>query len=199
MSLFSISERPIGRLTLLLSVLLVTLCATSVGATVMRYVDLARLVELSDVIVQGHVVSQSTHVDAETEKLWTTTTVRVDTAFLGQPGRTVAFEQWGGEKDGVRAAIPGDATFREDEEVLVFLVDGTGEFAGARYLAALSQSKFTVDRTGRKPVVERDFTNVAILDPDSGVLAERSSKPIALENFIPELESLIAGIKGGQR
>lgn len=199
MSLFSISERPIGRLTLLLSVLLVTLCATSVGATVMRYVDLARLVELSDVIVQGHVASQSTRVDKETQKLLTTTTVRVDNAFLGEPGRTVAFEQWGGETEEVRSAIPGDATFREDEEVIVFLVDGVGKFAGGRYLAALSQSKFTIDRTGAKPTVERDFTNVAILEPDSGEIAERSQKPIPLENFIPELESLIAGIKGGQR
>lgn len=188
-----------SRVLLSLVVLVVALWTTTAAATVMLYADLARLVELSDVIVQGRIVDQNTFHDEQADEVATITTVAVDKTYFGDVGKTVQFRQWGGEYGGKIAAIPGDARFDPYEEVVLFLADGKGEFAGMRYLVSLGQSKYRIVRHGDNAFVVRDLTDLAFLNQETSVISHRPSERLSLDAFIPELESLIAGIKGGKR
>lgn len=188
-----------GRLLLVLVALVVAVWTTTAAATVMLYADLAGLVELSDVIVQGKVVDQHTFQDEKTQQVSTITTVEVAKTYYGEVGRTVKFSQWGGEYGGQTRAIPGDAKFEPYEEVIIFLADGKGEYAGMRYLTSLGQSKFTVLRHEGQALVFRNLTDLAFLDQNSNEIEPRPSERYTLEAFVPELEALIAGIKGGKR
>lgn len=188
-----------GRALALFAALFVVLWSTAVAATVMLYADLARLVELSDVIVQGRVVDQNTFYDEAASEVATITTVQVERAFLGDVDTTVKFRQWGGAYGDKVSQIPGDAQFDPYEEVILFLADGRGKYAGMRYLTALGQSKYTVVRDGAEPFVVRDLHDLAFLDQGSNEIAHRPSERLMLDAFVPELESLIAAIKGGAR
>jgi hypothetical protein len=175
-------------------------CSTVASATVMVYADLERLVELSDVIVQGRVVDQNTFYDEETDEIATVTTFEVDRAFHGkvQSGEKVKFRQWGGEYKDRIAGIPGDAHFAPYEESVIFLADGKGEYAGMRYLVALGQSKYTVVRNdGGEPFVIRNLSDLAFLDRDTQQVSPRRNEQRGLKSFTAELQTLVAGIKGG--
>lgn len=188
-----------SRFFIVLAVMLVTLWASSVAATVMLYVDLAKLVELSDVIVQGRVIDQTTTPDAKTGRPMTVSTLRVERVFLGDVGDTVQFKQWGGEVDGLVSRVPGDAQFEPYEEVVIFLDDGEGQYAGMRYLTALSQAKYKVVSDGTQTHVMRDMRDAALYDPTTKTIHVRNNETYTLDTFVPELQALIAGIKGGAR
>ena len=194
-------EMPLKRLVVpLLFALAVLLVSTAVSATVMVYTDLARLVELSDVIVRGRVVDQKTSYDEERQEISTITTLQVQRVFHGEDvSDTVQFSQWGGAWEDRIARIPGDARFVPYEDVVLFLVDGKGKYAGMRYLTALSQSKFTVARSSDGTRVFRSLSDLAFLDPTTQDVSPRRDERYDYEAFVAELESLIAGIKGGKR
>ena len=199
MSVFRSPARRILRAVSLLIVSIGLLWASAAAATVMLYADLARLVELSDVIVQGRVVDQDTFFDEKADEIATITTVEVDHAYLGKVGKTVAFRQWGGNHGELMAKIPGDAHFEPYEEVVLFLADGKGQYAGMRYLVALGQSKYTVFRANGNALVTRDLHDLAFLDQSRNEISARPSEHYELRNFVPELEALIAAIKGDAR
>lgn len=176
--------------------------ATVASATVMLYADLPRLVELSDLIVQGRVVDQNTFYDKEADEIATITTFEVDRAYYGdvRQGEKVKFRQWGGEYDDKVARIPGDAQFAPYEESVLFLTDGKGEFAGMRYLVALGQSKYTVVRkNGYDPFVVRNLGDLAFMDADTKRVTPRQDERRSLDSFTAELQTLVAGIKGGDQ
>jgi len=180
---------------------LVTWTATA-SATVMKYVDLARLVEISDVVVQGRIVNQQTYLDEEYGHVVTDTTVEVDQTFLGRSTKTVTFQQWGGAYDGKIAAIPGDASFEPYEEVILFLARGKkGNDRGKLFLSALGQSKYTVTGSGDHARVTRDLSHLAFLveTPDGSHISGRPPEVREYKAFVAELRSLIEGIKGGRR
>jgi len=192
---------PVGRRLIAAWIALTVLAFGGVAsATVMLYTDVARLVELSDVVVQGRVVDQNSFFDEERDEIATITTVEVDHVFLGDGiGQTIQFRQWGGEWADRLARIPGDAQFEPYEECILFLVDGKGEFAGMRYLTALGQSKYTVMRHGGRVHVMRHLGDLAFLDPESNAIAPRRDEGWDYDVFVAELEALVAGIKGGAR
>lgn len=177
------------------------LCAAAASATVMLYADLERLVELSDVIVQGRVVDQNTFYDEDAQEIATITTFEVDRAYLGDAdqGDEVKFRQWGGEYGDRMARIPGDARFAPYEESIIFLADGTGEYAGMRYLVALGQSKYTIVRDGDEASAVRHLRDLAFLDPESRQVKPREDEHRSLASLRAELQALVAGIKGGDQ
>lgn len=175
------------------------LFATSVGATVMLYLDLEDLVEMSDVIVAGRIVSQETFFDEKKQEVATITTVQVSQRYFGAVEDTVQFRQWGGAYDEKVSQIPGDATFEPYEECVLFLVDGQGEFAGMRYLAALGQSKYRVVRDGKDPMVFRDLSDLAFLNQATREIKSQPSHWSRMSSFEPTLLALVAGIKGGAK
>lgn len=201
MALFGSRERRKGaRFLMVCFTLIATLWASAVGATVMLYTGLAELVEMSDVIVQGRVVDQTTFFDEEKQEVATITQVQVDKTFYGDNvGKTIEFRQWGGQYDDKIAAIPGDAQFDPYEECVLFLVDGKGKFAGMRYLANLGQAKYRVIRSGANDLVVRDLTDMAFLNQETNAISERSPEFYQMDEFEPQLRALIKGIKGGAK
>ena len=185
-----------------LAVLLVTtaaLWASTAAATVMLYLDLPTLVETSDVIVHGRVIDQHTYFDDSRQQVTTKTTVEVARTFWGPQEATVTFRQVAGEWNGTLTAIPGDAKFEPYEEVVLFLVDGKGKYAGDRYLSGLAQAKYTVLRQRGEATVVRDLGSLAFLTQETNEIGHRAPESFTFESFVPELETLVAGIKGGER
>lgn len=193
--------KPLGRRAFAVWLVMAVLAVSAVAsATVMLYTDVARLVELSDVIVQGRVVDQHTFFDDDKNEIATITTVELDRVFYGEDiGKTVKFRQWGGEWGDRLARIPGDAQFAPYEECVLFLVDGKDEFAGMRYLTALGQSKFTIVRHAGGAHVIRNLGDLAFLNPDDQSIRPKSDERYEYQAFVAELEALVAGIKGGDR
>ncbi|MGM0555291.1 MAG: hypothetical protein ACQEVA_02835 [Myxococcota bacterium] len=170
---------------------------SSASATIMKHVDLPRLVEISDIIVHGQVAEQRTYFDEEQERVVTDVTVEVDRNYYGADGKTVVFQQWRGEHDGQFHSIPGDANFEDGEEVVVFLHRGDDDVVA---LSALGQSKFQVVRNGDQNIVTRDLRDIGFLldKPDGSTeIGHKPNETRGLESFSAELESLVAGIKGG--
>ena len=200
MAVFSTSpESSRGRRwwTITLVMLAVTAWTVAASATVMVYADLARLVEISDVVVQGQVVGQRTYHAEGDGTLVTDTTVRVERRFMGEVGQTVTFQQWGGELKEKAAWVPGDARFEPDEEVIVFLRRGPDHQPGL-YLSAMGLSKYRVLGSGPDAVVVRHMDDLAVVGAD-GQITHRDDEKSGYASFTAELETLVAGIKGGAR
>ena len=175
----------------------VGLFVSSASATVMKHADLPRLVEISDVIVHGTVAQQDTYFDEEQNRVVTDVTIEIKQNFYGGSGDTVTFQQWRGFHDGKHHIIPGDATFEDGEEVVVFLRQGDD---GVTALSALGQAKYSVERSGNKSLVIRDLSDIAFLVERPGgeqEITHFDNEKHSLPSFVATLEALVSGIKGG--
>jgi hypothetical protein len=175
----------------------VGLLVSSASATIMKHADLPRLVEISDIIVHGHVVDKDTYFDEKQGRVVTDVTVEVERDFYGADSDTVEFQQWRGEHEGQFHSIPGDASFDNGEEVVIFLHEGDD---GVVALSALGQSKYQVVRNGQNTLVTRNLQDLAFAVEKADGRTEIQPKPNethGLASFSAELEALVAGIKGG--
>lgn len=192
------ARRRVSGLAVLLTIASLFMFASSASATVMTYQDTADLVEISDAIVHGEVVDQRTYFDKQQGFVVTDVTLKVKHTFLGKATDTVTFQQWGGDYDGQRRHIPGDATFTDGEEVVVFLHTKDGITS----LSALGQAKYAVKRNGDQSLVLRSLAQMAFLEvgtDGSQRVDHRADEQYTFESFTAELEALVAGIKGGNR
>lgn len=172
------------------------LWTSNAAATVMRYADMARLIEISDVIVHGTVADQQTIFDNERGHIVTNTTLEIKHAFLGDVSKTVRFQQWGGTFEDKTAYIPGDAPFEKNEEVILFLRRGL-DGDNTLYLSALSQAKYKVHRNDDgKTIISRDLSDLSFVHANSAKPVGVTDEAVSGEqSFYATLESLIAGIK----
>ncbi len=183
-------------LSLIATLLSVGLFVSSASATVMKYTGVDRLIEISDVIIHAEVVEQKTYFDKEQDRVVTDTTFGVNRAFYGKVGEKVTIQQWGGTHNGQTHFIPGDARFEVGEEVIVFLHKGKDVVA----LSALGQAKYSVEKTDEGRLVSRDLSDITFMieRPDGQKkLAHIPGETRSFDSFVAELESLVAGIKGG--
>lgn len=144
--------------------LLTSLVATSAGATVMRYADIERLVELSDAVVHATVEARRTHI-GDDRSLWTETTVIVHHTFMGAPQQTLVFYQWGGRRANRTDTIPGDPELEVGQELILFLRrdDQRRSAPGELTLAALAQSVFTVEVVAGDRLIRRNLSELSFL------------------------------------
>lgn len=184
-------------LALVLAVLSLGLFVSTASATVMKYADLEKLVEISDIIVYAKVTDQKTYFDKQQNRIVTDTTFTVEQNFLGKVGDKVTIQQWGGTYKGKTLIIPGDAHFDQGEETIVFLHKGPD---GVVALSALGQSKYSVVPTKEGKLVSRDLSDIGFLigGPDSQqTIKHLPNETRSFASFVAELQSLVAGIKGG--
>jgi hypothetical protein len=162
----------------------------------MKRLGLTELIKTSDLIVRGDVQSKETFQASETGRIKTHTSIRVDEVYMGQPGRDViTVEQLGGTVGKTTVEIPGDATFREDEQVLLFLDFNRGTAKYPLYLTAMSQSAFFIRRKASSRWITRDMEHVNLVgSPAEGQI----ELPQRFNSFIPRLRSLIYAVEGGQ-
>jgi len=179
-----------------LTALIVLCAALSAQATVMKYLELAELVQISDVIVVGTVAKKIVSED-KNGQLVTDVTVSSSQTLMGGDQKSFTFQQWGGETAEKRSAIPGDARFVVGEEVVVFL--RRADQAPGLFLSALGQSKFQIKRTDTSVIATREIHDISFLRDGDGP-TQIEHKPDESGNFeylLIELESLIAAKKGG--
>ena len=171
------------------------LWASAAAATVAVYMDLATLIDRSDVIVRVEVEKQRSYPDSEQKRVVTDTTLKIKERFFGGAGPRVVVQQWGGRlADGRREVVAGDAQFTPGEEAIVFLKkdrDGKPLY----YLTALSQAKYRIRTQDGRRYVERDLSDLAFLlaSGKEVVAVEEDARPQA--SFEAELRATVAAVK----
>lgn len=169
--------------------------ATAASATVMRYADIPTLVDISNVIVQGKVVSETFLTEPDTGHTVTRTELQVTRTFFGPAQEKIVFQQWGGIKDGKTSGVPGDARFEKGEEVILFLHTATK--APGLFLSAMGQSKYKVVRNDQGTQVWRSLDDMSFLAEGTAPtkLEHRPDEKLGYDSFVAELEATIAAVK----
>ena len=142
--------------SLLLSVLL--WCSPLVAtATVVLYMDLSEMTDVSNVIVHAKIVDSKVLQDTD-RPITTRTTIEAIEILKGKEnfreGR-LWFDLLGGERAGMQIRVPGTPTFRTGEEVILFLEKNSTDYA----ICGLMQGVFRVHQEGAsEKLVSRDLS-----------------------------------------
>ncbi len=182
------------------ALMLLLLAAPPASATVMVPLDVPALTRGAAVVVQGRVTSLETVLRGGDP--WTVARVTVSQVFKGaiERGAQVNVEQPGGEVGNAGLYIPGSASFRAGEEVVVFLFRDAGTF----YPYGMAQGVFHVykDPRGRRRAA-RDLVGTAFATFDAAGLMRLAPAPKAIGDTdlpVTELASRIRrAVRGGVR
>jgi hypothetical protein len=159
----------------LLVVLGFALTARIAGATVVKGVSLERSIRASEAILIGQVVGSRSYEDRD-GRILTGFRVRVEEALKGpfRAGDVAEVTTTGGELDGRRLHVPGEAAYRKGERVLVQLerIDGRWHTLG------LASGRWTLTRDERGEHLTRDLSQLAVAGPE-----RMSSGPMPLDEF----------------
>jgi hypothetical protein len=137
---------------------LVSFQAVSAGATVAVPLTFERLTAEADLVVQGAVLEQKSFLGPNKERVYTHTRVLVLRTLKGKTDeRILTVRQWGGAVGALRMVVPGNASLKEGEEVVLFL----SREAPHHFVVGLAQGKFTLqaDASGRK-IASRDLSGI---------------------------------------
>lgn len=176
-----------------LFLLLLTTSASLAAATTVLDVPLDELAKTSPAIVEGVVTARKTQRTKD-RRFETLTTLRVTRSHKGEIPAQIVIKQHGGTLDGVTHAIPGDATFAEGEEVLVFL-EPSAVTKGTFILVGMAATKFRIERTGDGPVVIRDVGDLGLArrGPDGVIKATpaQDNAPLSLDAMRRNISSAL--------
>jgi len=168
----------------LLSLVAIAFAAGPALATTVLYVPLERSVELSDVIVVGHVLSLEADYNAEGE-IVTRVHVLVEEVLKGQAtaGEVFTFDAWGGSLDGVKVETVGEARYRLGDKVLVQLESIAGEY----HTLGLSFGKWDVFRgEGDEPILRRslgDLNMVGVSEVPIEIISLRTMRQTVRQSW----------------
>jgi hypothetical protein len=137
---------------------------TQAQATVVRPLTLESMCGTADVIVHGTVLKREAAWNEEKTRIYTVTTVQVQTAVKGavKANDRLRIRQLGGEVDGIAQMITGNARMLEGEEVILFL--DADEVKPLHYVVGMAQGKYSVDRGGPEPKVVRNLDGLAFAE-----------------------------------
>lgn len=131
--------------TWIAAVVMTALMATAgtASATQVLYQSIEDLGTQAAVVVHGSVASVQSYWNDTQTKIFTETSITVDTAYKGDAGATVQVLQLGGTVGNVRVTAHGALRWAPGEEVILFLEP----FRDGKYqVAGFSQGKFNVVR-----------------------------------------------------
>ena len=177
------------------------------GFSFMSRIDMGDLVRCAGVIATGRVVDKECKRWTEKGFIYTYVTVLVDEYIKGEGTEKIVVRHPGGEvgKKGLTffEIMP---SFREGEEVLVFLRDAKylrdepqtlslhQEVTGRIYdVSGFAQGKYHVftDKTGRK-MVRNNFSNLCIQDENGIKFTDEKVLPgKPLSEFVSEIERIV--------
>jgi hypothetical protein len=114
---------------LTLTLLAAALAVAPAAATTVMYVPIERSIELSEMVVVGHVLRLETDYNQDGE-IVTKVHLLVQEALKGslRRGEVFVFDAWGGSLDGTTVETVGEASYRLGEKVLVQLESIDGEY-----------------------------------------------------------------------
>jgi hypothetical protein len=170
------------------AIMIVSLPLSMGRASVVTYMDTAKLVRLSPVIVRG-VVESVEAVEGELDAIYTETTIRILESYRGaEKLDRLQLRQLGGRIGERESRVFGTASFRLGEEVILF---ARPTKSGWLTVTGLFQGKFEVEYIGGTAFVARHAPSaeepVVVLGD-----APDSSRSEALDVWIEELRRLTA-------
>ena len=135
--------------TLLLAAVSIPGIAPGLKATTVKRLSLEQMVRGSHGIMLGRCVSQETYWNKSRTRIYTATRFAVTEDLKGGSGKSATVVTVGGTIDGMTLAVSGTPSFRDNEEVLLFLEAGK---SGNWILMGLSQGLFRItdDRRGAR-------------------------------------------------
>lgn len=124
--------------------------------SVLRFLSIAELVDVSDGIVEGVVVEKAC---LELKgRIYTQVRLQVLNSFKGEFPQDITFMVKGGKKGNLVYKVSGEPDFREGERVIVFLTRRGKSFR----VKGMALGKFVVREKNGKTVVERENTEVLV-------------------------------------
>lgn len=128
---------------LLFMLLAAVVFPVAASATTVVYVPMRKSIQMSDLVLVGHVLSLDAAYNKDGE-IVTKVTLLVEESFKGGvgSGEIITFAAWGGSLDGVNIETVGEAKYRMGEKVMVQLEDIDGEL----HTLGLSFGKWNVVR-----------------------------------------------------
>jgi hypothetical protein len=153
-------------------VLALALLAPSLAlGTVVLSLSFEELTARAPLVVQATVHASNTDWDSEHGKIWTWTELVVKDTLKGERVSTVLVKQPGGIVGAIGQHVSGAATFKDGEEVVLFLEPAPDE-RGAWVPVSMSASKVTFeDRFGIR-VARRDLAGLAFATPGKQFVAQ---------------------------
>lgn len=144
-----------------LTLLAVVLTAVSLSATTVLYVPVKKSIQMSDLVLVGHVLRMEAEYNREGE-IVTRIDLLVEESLKGwaQAGEVLSFHAWGGSLDGVNVETVGEARYNLGEKVLVQLEDIDGEL----HTLGLSFGKWNVVREkDGSPWITRSLSDLNVV------------------------------------
>lgn len=175
----------------LLAAAAVAAAVAPVRATVLVPADLTELSRSASAIVRGTVsLVRSEWADGR-RRVETIVTVSVDQALKGGLTGDVSFKVPGGDMGRYRSVMIGAPTFREGEEVILFL---GGQGPALPYLLGLGQGVYRVHRDSRTGEA-RVVTPAWFADAESAVRVQRGTadpRGVSVDAFASRVRAAIA-------
>lgn len=160
-------------------------------ATVLVPADLVELSRGAVLIVRGTVTSVTPQWSEGRRRVESVVMVDVQQALKGEPGKTLAFKVPGGRLGRYRSVMVGAPSFREGEEVILFL--------GARppavpYLLGLGQGVYRVQRDERtgEPRVVSPVLVAGAGQPQRVQRGDPARRALSLDEFASQVRNAIA-------
>ena len=146
---------------LTLTLLAALLAVAPAAATTVMYVPVAKSIQLSELVVIGHVLKLEPAYNREGE-IVTKVHLLVQETLKGslQRGEVFVFDAWGGSLDGTTVETVGEASYKLGEKVLVQLENIDGEY----HTLGLSFGKWNVVKgTNGTQTVVRNLSDLHLV------------------------------------
>jgi hypothetical protein len=175
----------------------IVVAAVPLRATVLVPADLSELSRSAAAIVRGTVTVVKPEWADGRRRVETIVTVAVEQTLKGGLGRTVSFKVPGGEIGRYRSVMVGAPTFREGEEVILFL---GGQAPALPYLLGLGQGVYRVQRDSRTGEA-RVLSPAWFADPEQTIRVSRGTgdpRGLSIEEFSARVREAMASAGAGK-
>lgn len=200
----------IGFIAMVLALAFVVLPPQPAHATIAVKLELADLVEQSDVIAVGTVAKAESRWTDDQRLIVTDVTIDVGDGLLGcSDGESVTFTVMGGTVGDISQTVAGEAIFRSGEKAVVFLGQRPSGHLG---VIGLSQGKYHVEaipgddlEVAAPNLGDLTLAEVESVDPSTGKQTVKAIdvpahvEPIPLKDLTSQIETLIQARRGEQR
>lgn len=169
---------------------IILLSGSAALATTLLAADVPLLTQSSEVIVRGTIVRVQARLSGDGARVFTEAELAVVEALKGEPGPSLIATQPGGVVGDVGQWIDGVATFREGDEVVLFL-----ERRGPRYtVTGMAQGLYRIERPqGGAALAVPQAAHAELVDPSTGKSGTRDERPVPLEALLQQIRSLSRG------
>ncbi|MCB9643858.1 MAG: hypothetical protein H6728_12355 [Myxococcales bacterium] len=178
------------------------LASPKTHATIIVKLDDQQMAQKAHTVVQGRVLRVVARWDAKVRRIYTFVTLAVTEYYKGDKTvQEVTIRQSGGAINSIGSYVPGTATFKVGEDVLVFLEPQKDK----RYfhVMGMSYGKYSIveDPKDQKRYVVRNTKGLAVgaWNPQGRFKVQhidpKSLKPVLFESFVQKLRTYLKPIK----